>query len=204
MRQASVSIWWQPARMRKCRLLGVCLGHQAIGQHFGGKVVRGGLMHGKTSPVDCMTVAACSLACPRPSLATRYHSLIVEDIPGSAASKRDQRNPGLDGTAVMGFRHASCRSTGCSSIPKASRPNMAMRCSPISCAFAGWKRRHRHENPPDRRSASDRSGSRRGFQRDPRRGNQRRGNRPVPRRHCRNAAKLRTKSPEQPGPCARG
>lgn len=87
-------------------LLGVCLGHQAIGQHFGGKVVRGGLMHGKTSPVthDGSGVFA---ALPSPFIATRYHSLIVEDIPAVLKVNATSETPGLDGTAVMGFRHAS-------------------------------------------------------------------------------------------------
>ena len=86
-------------------LLGVCLGHQAIGQHFGGRVVRGGLMHGKTSPVshDGSGVFA---GLPSPFTATRYHSLIVQDIPDSLLVNATSTTPGLDGTAVMGIRHA--------------------------------------------------------------------------------------------------
>ncbi|MDE8654193.1 anthranilate synthase component II [Novosphingobium album (ex Liu et al. 2023)] len=80
-------------------LLGVCLGHQSIGQYFGGKVVRGGLMHGKTSPVthDGTGVFA---GLPSPFIATRYHSLVVEDIPEVLAV-----NATSDDTHVMGFRH---------------------------------------------------------------------------------------------------
>ena len=82
-------------------LLGVCLGHQSIGQHFGGTVARGGLMHGKTSPVthDGSGVFA---GLPSPFTATRYHSLIVEDIPESLAV-----NATSDDGHVMGFRHKS-------------------------------------------------------------------------------------------------
>jgi anthranilate synthase component 2 len=85
-------------------LLGVCLGHQAIGQHFGGTVTRGGLMHGKTSPVDHDGTGVFA-GLPSPFIATRYHSLIVEDIPASLVVNATSETPGLDGTAVMGFRH---------------------------------------------------------------------------------------------------
>ena len=80
-------------------LLGVCLGHQAIGQHFGGRVVRGGLMHGKTSAVthDGSGVFA---GLPSPFTATRYHSLVVEDVPASLIV-----NARSDDGHVMGFRH---------------------------------------------------------------------------------------------------
>jgi anthranilate synthase component 2 len=80
-------------------LLGVCLGHQAIGQHFGGRVVRGGMMHGKTSPVshDGSGVFA---GLPSPFVATRYHSLVVEDAPDCLVV-----NATADDAHVMGFRH---------------------------------------------------------------------------------------------------
>ena len=80
-------------------LLGVCLGHQSIGQYFGGKVVRGGLMHGKTSPVSHDGTGLFE-GLPSPFIATRYHSLIVEDIPDCLAV-----NATSDDGSVMGFRH---------------------------------------------------------------------------------------------------
>jgi len=81
-------------------LLGVCLGHQAIGQHFGGHVVRGGLMHGKTSQVT-HDGSGLFASLPSPFTATRYHSLIVEDIPAELIV-----NATSEDGHVMGFRHA--------------------------------------------------------------------------------------------------
>ncbi|MGI8944255.1 MAG: anthranilate synthase component II [Qipengyuania sp.] len=85
-------------------LLGVCLGHQAIGQHFGGRVVRGGLMHGKTSLVE-HEGSGVFAGLPSPFTATRYHSLVVENIPDVLQVNAHSETPGLDGTSVMGFRH---------------------------------------------------------------------------------------------------
>jgi anthranilate synthase component 2 len=82
-------------------LLGVCLGHQAIGQHFGGAVVRGGLMHGKTSPVT-HDGSGVFEGLPSPFDATRYHSLVVEDQPLEL-----KVNATSDDGFTMGFRHES-------------------------------------------------------------------------------------------------
>jgi anthranilate synthase component 2 len=82
-------------------LLGVCLGHQAIGEHFGGNVVRGGLMHGKTSPVTHDSTGLFA-GLPSPLLATRYHSLIVDNIPAELIV-----NARSDDGHVMGFHHAT-------------------------------------------------------------------------------------------------
>lgn len=80
-------------------LLGVCLGHQSIGQYFGGTVRRGGLMHGKTSPVSHDGTGLFA-GLPSPFIATRYHSLIVDDIPETLIV-----NATSDDGHVMGVRH---------------------------------------------------------------------------------------------------
>ncbi|MFZ4598429.1 MAG: anthranilate synthase component II [Terrimicrobiaceae bacterium] len=70
---------------RRCPILGVCLGHQSIGQVYGGDVVRADrLMHGKTSPI-LHTGENVFAGLPSPFEATRYHSLLVkrETLPNS-------------------------------------------------------------------------------------------------------------------------
>ncbi|WP_340314506.1 anthranilate synthase component II [Rhizorhabdus argentea] len=85
-------------------LLGVCLGHQSIGQHFGGKVVRAPqLMHGKTSPI-LHDGTGLYEGLPSPFTGTRYHSLIVPEEGLPADLLINARTP--DGQ-VMGVRHAT-------------------------------------------------------------------------------------------------
>ncbi|SMQ74590.1 anthranilate synthase component 2 [Altererythrobacter xiamenensis] len=80
-------------------LLGVCLGHQAIGQHFGARVERGGLMHGKTSAVTHDN-SGLFAGIPSPYQATRYHSLVVQDQPDELIV-----NATSEDGYTMGFRH---------------------------------------------------------------------------------------------------
>jgi anthranilate synthase/aminodeoxychorismate synthase-like glutamine amidotransferase len=83
-------------------ILGVCLGHQAIGQAFGGKVVRAPyLMHGKMSEI-CHDSATVFRGLPYRFKATRYHSLIVEKASLPAMLEVSATTP--DGI-IMGLRH---------------------------------------------------------------------------------------------------
>ncbi len=100
--EAGISIDLIRRMAGKVPILGVCLGHQAIGAAFGGRVVRAPkLMHGKTSQVDHdgRTIFA---GIASPMTCTRYHSLIVEEEGLPADLEISARTP--DGT-IMGLRH---------------------------------------------------------------------------------------------------
>jgi anthranilate synthase/aminodeoxychorismate synthase-like glutamine amidotransferase len=90
----------------KVPVLGVCLGHQAIGEAFGGKVVRAkNIMHGKTSRVehDGKTIFK---GLESPMTATRYHSLVVADDHLPPELEVSAHTVERDGTQViMGLRH---------------------------------------------------------------------------------------------------
>jgi anthranilate synthase/aminodeoxychorismate synthase-like glutamine amidotransferase len=90
----------------KAPILGVCLGHQAIGEAFGGHVVRADhLMHGKTSPVD-HDGKGIFASLPTPLTCTRYHSLIVEEASLPAELEVTARTPeNGSGSVIMGLRH---------------------------------------------------------------------------------------------------
>jgi len=87
----------------KVPILGVCLGHQAIGAAFGGKVVRAPrLMHGKTSAVDHDS-RTIFRGIANPMTCTRYHSLIVSEDGLPEELQISARSEGL----IMGLRHRS-------------------------------------------------------------------------------------------------
>jgi len=91
-------------KQRQLPLLGICLGHQAIGQSFGGDVIRAPeLMHGKTSDIH-HTGLGIFEGLPSPYEATRYHSLIValETLPEDL-----KITAWTDDNLIMGFQHQS-------------------------------------------------------------------------------------------------
>ncbi len=86
----------------KIPILGVCLGHQAIGAAFGGRVIRARkLMHGKTSPID-HDGKTIFQGLPQKFQATRYHSLIVER---KTLPRELEISAETDDGTIMGFRH---------------------------------------------------------------------------------------------------
>ena len=104
--EAGISLATIDAYAGKIPILGVCLGHQSIGQAFGGKVIRAReVMHGKTSMMthDNRGVFA---GLPNPFEATRYHSLVVErsSLPDCLEISTEVAGEGARGE-IMGLRH---------------------------------------------------------------------------------------------------
>ncbi|MEM6583644.1 MAG: aminodeoxychorismate/anthranilate synthase component II [Pseudomonadota bacterium] len=105
--EAGVSMEAIEAFAGRMPILGICLGHQSIGQVFGGKVVRAReVMHGKTSPiVHCGKGVFSGLS--NPFEATRYHSLIVESdsLPDCLEVTAWTENAAGEVDEIMGVRH---------------------------------------------------------------------------------------------------
>jgi anthranilate synthase component 2 len=99
----------------KVPLLGVCLGHQAIAEHFGGRIVHAPpLMHGKTSQIKHESKGVFA-GLPTPFKATRYHSLIVEPASLPACLEITARV----GDVIMGLRHRTLPIQGVQFHPEA-------------------------------------------------------------------------------------
>jgi anthranilate synthase component II len=100
--RAGISLDLVRAAADVCPVLGVCLGHQAIAQAFGGRIVRAPvLMHGKLSPIEHDGEGLFE-GLPAPFLATRYHSLVAEPESLPACLRVTARTP--DGV-IMGVMH---------------------------------------------------------------------------------------------------
>jgi anthranilate synthase component 2 len=105
--QAGVSLGLIEKLGGQIPILGVCLGHQAIGQAFGGKVVRAAqIMHGKTSMIH-HTGKGVFAGVPNPFEATRYHSLVVEKSTFPQSLEVTAWTQNADGSLdeIMGLQH---------------------------------------------------------------------------------------------------
>ena len=105
--QAGVSLEVLDRLSGKLPILGVCLGHQSLGQAFGGKVIRAkSIMHGKTSPIHHSGVGVF-VGLPSPFQATRYHSLVVEkeSLPDCLEITAWTENEDGSFDEIMGLRH---------------------------------------------------------------------------------------------------
>ena len=105
--QAGVSLAVLHELSGQLLILGVCLGHQSLGQAFGGKVIRAKtIMHGKTSPIH-HTGQGVFAGLPSPFLATRYHSLVVEkeSLPDCLEITAWTENEDGSFDEIMGLRH---------------------------------------------------------------------------------------------------
>jgi anthranilate synthase component II len=99
--EAGVSVELIETAGDRVPVLGVCLGHQAIGQAYGAKVVRGEPVHGKTAKI-LHDGAGVYEGLDQGFLATRYHSLVIE--PGSLPASLEVTSRTEDGV-IMGVRH---------------------------------------------------------------------------------------------------
>jgi len=105
--EAGVSLDAIKAFAGKIPLLGVCLGHQSIGQSFGGKIVRAKhVMHGKTSPITHKNIGVFK-DIPSPYTATRYHSLVIDKASLPDCLEVTAWTTHEDGSMddIMGVRH---------------------------------------------------------------------------------------------------
>jgi len=115
-------------------ILGVCLGHQCVGQAFGARIVRAPtLMHGKTSPVNHDGKALFS-DLPNPFTATRYHSLVVDraSVPGCLeVTATDPEG------VIMGLRHRELAVEGVQFHPESVLTSSGPKLLENFLAFAG-------------------------------------------------------------------
>ncbi|MCG8488140.1 MAG: aminodeoxychorismate/anthranilate synthase component II [Chromatiales bacterium] len=105
--EAGISVEVIQAYAGKIPILGVCLGHQSIGQAFGGKIIHAReVMHGKTSPIHHLDQGVFH-GLENPFQATRYHSLVIEteSLPAEleVTAWTEKADGGMD--EIMGVRH---------------------------------------------------------------------------------------------------